>query len=611
MIDKVYYMVMKNFLLIFRNWTSFTLLILGPFFLVIIVGLILGTATYQDVPIGLVGDFSQVQEVVEARFELQEFSTSASCLASIAQSKTVVCVDLSDSGSISIQYDNSKLSVSQTVVGFLTQHIDAASRTLAVDSAQDVFSQIGTLEDFLKSANTSIASFVQQGESVSQNLEVFQSELNKTKQNFEPIYTDLLRLQENATNQTILTVIDTFRSDIIRLQGEVNETKQQVMQMREVVVSQNESFSQIREIQEEKIVELLNFYNENKDKMPSSIRAEFEALQLEQMLEFFDQADFDQVSDALVDSLNRLEQVEELLEQYDRVLLSARLQIPGSITQFDSVIDQASQIFDFIEFSQEQTNQTIYTLEENAQAIVLVQAQLQDIFLSFDEVSNVDVEQLLNPLTAGASPAIEDASPVQLYFPLIISLIILFLSILFSNIIMLNEIYSSAQLRNFILPLQDFFILLSFFLTNLIIILFQIAILVIFMQIRLDVQLLHQIPTIFFVSFFLSAFFILLGMVIAYVTHSKENSILLTTFVSLGFFLFSSFLVSLEMQTRFVSFFVSLNPIVISKEILRKAVLFDLGFFTHLASFFQLLFYVFILAVLLYFVVARHRFRFN
>lgn len=607
MIDRLYHIVVKNFLMIFRNWTSFILLILGPFFLVIIVGLILGSASYNSVAIGIIGESHGLDEIIDSRFILHRFDEMQKCLDNIVSSSTVLCIDFSDESSVNIVYDNSKLMISQGLMGVLTNQLGLTSDSIALESAQAIFSQIASLETFLRSANSSVTTFERSNVLMLENLQNFIQELNETKSNFDPTYQELLSLHDGFDNQSLALIFAKLDSDIEYLQAEIDETKEQVAELREIVQTQNELFTETREIHGDNLKAILDYYNNNKESLPAQVRQEFEALQLERTIALLETSDFDEIAKMLDTTLQRLEEVEVMLDDYVSILRAAQEELPRSFSQLESITDQATQIYDFISFSQEQTSSTISQISANKDSISSVQDQITEVFVSIREFSSLDAGSIINPFTTKSSPFLESVSRVSLYFPVILPLIILFLSVLFSNIIILNEIYSSAQLRNFILPIKDSIILLGFFITNLIIIIFQVMILIIFMHFQLDISLLSHIVSIFAICVLLSGFFILIGMIIAYMTHTKENSILLSTFISIGFFLFSSFLVELEMLSPIVAFFVALNPVVISKEILRQIVLFDIGFFQLWFYFFQILIYVMMLCVILYVVVLKHR----
>ncbi|MFT7616223.1 MAG: hypothetical protein ACI8Y7_001052, partial [Candidatus Woesearchaeota archaeon] len=118
-------------------------------------------------------------------------------------------------------------------------------------------------------------------------------------------------------------------------------------------------------------------------------------------------------------------------------------------------------------------------------------------------------------------PLIQKTATVYLLFPAILPILIIFISILFSNIIVLDEIYSSAQMRNFIMPIHDVFMLLGFYLTNVFVVVFQVSVLLVFAQFQLNIYVFANILSVGFVSMLLSSVFILLGMLLAYVTNSK------------------------------------------------------------------------------------------
>jgi hypothetical protein len=93
-------------------------------------------------------------------------------------------------------------------------------------------------------------------------------------------------------------------------------------------------------------------------------------------------------------------------------------------------------------------------------------------------------------------------------------------------------------------------------------------------------------------------------MLIAVVLKNEQTSILTTTFVVLGFFLFSDAVTPLETMPGLAAFFASRNPFVLASIAFKKIIIFGVGMpgifqeFTYLASYLLAAFFILIIVSL-------------
>jgi ABC-2 type transport system permease protein len=158
-----------------------------------------------------------------------------------------------------------------------------------------------------------------------------------------------------------------------------------------------------------------------------------------------------------------------------------------------------------------------------------------------------------------------------------IAIIVIFISILFANIVTLSEVNSKAFFRNLLAPVNRLTFVFGLVLTTLVIVFFQILVLLLVGQFSFGIDVFTSFGSLALIIVLLSLFFLMLGMIIAILIRSEQSSVLTTTFVALGFFLFSNSVTPIEIMPKIAGFFASANPYVIATTAFRKVLIFGLG----------------------------------
>jgi len=160
-----------------------------------------------------------------------------------------------------------------------------------------------------------------------------------------------------------------------------------------------------------------------------------------------------------------------------------------------------------------------------------------------------------------------------------IVLVVMLIAILLSSTVVMNERKAKAYFRNFITPTDDYMFVIADFITNLIIVIGQLAIIFLianyfFKNALLDVALNFSVAVILIASVF-----ILLGMILGYLFKTQETSTLGSLFVGSVLLFFSNTILPLESVPENIKKIVLFNPFVVSESMLRELLIFklDLG----------------------------------
>lgn len=234
-------------------------------------------------------------------------------------------------------------------------------------------------------------------------------------------------------------------------------------------------------------------------------------------------------------------------------------------------------------------------IEENINSYTILE---EDLDLRIAYISSVEREDILKfrePIKTSKIELFQDFKRISLLAPSFVVLIILFLGLLFSNVLVSQEIFSSAYFRNLISPVNHIFFLLSFFLVSSFLILIQAVFLFIILDLFFGIDIFSNFFSVLFVSLHTIFIFVLIGIILAFLFNSTHISILVTSFVILFFFLLSNTIFPIELMPEIMYNIVSLNPLVISETLYRK-----IFFFGYNLSFFDIfIYYIYIIILTL------------
>jgi len=219
------------------------------------------------------------------------------------------------------------------------------------------------------------------------------------------------------------------------------------------------------------------------------------------------------------------------------------------------------------------------TLEQDKANIASVKASVSKVSESFSTIGVTDPKAIAAPFSTSIKPLTEEKTHLGNLFPAMIVLVVMLIAILLSSTVVMNERKAKAYFRNFITPTDDYMFVIADFITNLIIVIGQLAIIFLianyfFKNALLDVALNFSVAVILIASVF-----ILLGMILGYLFKTQETSTLGSLFVGSVLLFFSNTILPLESVPENIKNIVLFNPFVVSESMLRELLIFklDLG----------------------------------
>ncbi|MBD3249744.1 hypothetical protein GF336_06890 [Candidatus Woesearchaeota archaeon] len=217
-------------------------------------------------------------------------------------------------------------------------------------------------------------------------------------------------------------------------------------------------------------------------------------------------------------------------------------------------------------------------LSSSSQKLDRLQTSLNNIYSSIEGIKVKEAATIVKPITTNIKPVVPEKTYLNYLFPSLIVLVIMFISILLSTTIVMMEKHSPAYFRNFITPTSNFTFILATYLTNVILVAFQLIIIIVISIKFFGAQLIPSLQVIAPGLILVTTLFTLIGMVIGYIFNSEETATLASISTGSVFMFLSNVILPLESMPEYIRNIAEFNPFVIAESILRKAIIFKADF---------------------------------
>ncbi|MBI5002678.1 ABC transporter permease [Candidatus Woesearchaeota archaeon] len=607
-------MIKKNFRVLIRSRSSALVILLGPFFIIFLIGAAFNTSSLHGIRVGVyAAEENEVLDKILKSLEDNDFavtrsSTEEECIDLVKSGGVHLCISFPGSLSeesiareIIFHVDYSKVNLVFTILNVITGEVEDISTDLSVEYTKLLIEQMNATAAQISEKASLISDLSSNAEQMKESLETLSAELSGIEVSSSEfgisdvesyISESSSQIDEFGTiaEETTATgeaLLDDLESYISSFEEELNSQVDQITDFQDTVDEYASlacafDFSSVEGLSFDPCTDLTSV----QDALESAA-SEAEGIS----------SDFDELQEQLDDVRSQLEtaqsQQESVLAAAQTNLDSLQSQLEASSAKIDEISEQKDAIASDIDAM-------IALLDENIATIDAVQQSISEISDSMSSAAIGDAEDIVNPVLTRIKPILEKKSYLDYTMPALIVLVIMFMSILLSSTIVMTEKQSRAYFRNYITPIPDFTFLVSIYLTNIIVVFFQAMILLVIADLAFGVSIFSNFPSILFAILIIGSIFILLGMSIGYLFVSEETSTLASISLSSIFLLFSSFLIPIESLSETIGSIAVYNPFVLSEGVLRQLVIFGNSFFSAGNDVFILLFYVLFLAAVLY-----------
>jgi ABC-type multidrug transport system permease subunit len=600
----------KNFRILLRNISSLLLLIIGPLALILLVGFAYSGEKLHDINIGVISSDYSVLQPAFSNFSsyanIIEYTSSESCVSDLRLYKTHVCLVFSSdfgkaeanssgfvSGKITFYYDNSRKPLSDKVVKGLADYFGVEAEKISIESAKTVFSDIQDFVGYVESKNKDLNTMVDESQGIKLSLIERRERLVKMREEFLPVYQEIKTVQAN---------LDNVSRRLDESYGKYNESYSELNIELRLLRRRLDNFGSLlprselyvyRELGDYRLTDNLSIlllsnvsyynlsgynYTVNLEDMFLNISGLNETLLYSTpvIVNLSTMESFPVMGLASQAGIRAIDEFDIALANFSGTGEEYYNYLNYQKKQFDAAVSLIDDVNLMLNADIEMTEEYIAKIGVAVVRVQETQGELNSTVKLFSRFDPSQAEKLITPFLKEYVPILSGIKNITQAYPGMIAIIVIFISILFANIVTLTEINSKAFYRNLLAPVNKLVFVFGLVMSIITIVFFQIFVLLLVGQLNFGIDVFGVFFGIGVVVTLLSLIFIALGMIIAILIRSEQSSVLTTTFVALGFFLFSDSVTPIEIMPKIAGFFASRNPYVVATLAFKKLIIFGM-----------------------------------
>jgi ABC-type multidrug transport system permease subunit len=215
---------------------------------------------------------------------------------------------------------------------------------------------------------------------------------------------------------------------------------------------------------------------------------------------------------------------------------------------------------------------SVESIEATAEQLGSISRSLDSILAGLSHIKIREAEEIIQPFELKLVSITPASSQLSLLFPQFLGILILFISLLISTMMSSNERHSDAETRQRLTPVFKAVYLLAMYLTNLLILLFQVGIILLITRLFLIQNLSPHLFGLFITVFLASSAFIMLGIFLGQMFSQSHNAVLASVLLTSCLLFLSDIILPLESMPKPFFSINSYNPFVITIFLLRKTI---------------------------------------
>ncbi len=563
-IIKLFHIIIKNIKIVFRSWTTTFLVIIAPLLLILLLGFAFGSNEVHDIKLGLVSDsyrlVSSITTILESNnVDLIQIIDIEECTMMIMRNELHACAAFSDNfriteqgprGTITIYLDNAKLNLIPYLKEYFNEKIGATSEQITLESTEKILEDIEQSVIFMEETKTKLNKFSEDAIIIREQLVTTKTALEQAKEDINRIQSTLMLAQEAGYFDNLNQTTEQFSLDTMQ----INTTLSEMLVSIQLVEQNLQKISNIT------------------DKIGLNLSLGTQEIQA--------------VKIRIIEIQNRLEDYNKKFEEHKKYVEIVPV-----------ILEKIQQTNTFIETMIVETDNNLLLIDSTLEDMEIIADDLDQSITKFSSLDKSQAATLLKPIKTIFTPLLERAEKITLIFPIILVFIISFISILLSNITVLKEVNSPAHFRNFLVPVTSFSFIFGLYITNLLVILFQIGILLLVATWRFNIDIFSMFSQLVIAILLVTTVFILIGMCAGYAIKSQQTAILLSVFIALTSFLFSDVIFPVEIMPELATTLASMNPLVIGERMFRELLYYNIPLVEQMADVILLLIYIGVLSI--------------
>jgi hypothetical protein len=504
----------KDFKIVLRNWQTIVSIMILPFFLMGVIGFVFSSGQDTTISVGLENidlDFIEPIRTVEL-LQVQN------CEEAILSRKVKACIRQTDEKAVTVLIDNTEVNLYPHIISLIQRGFEKSNKNYAVQ-------QIGALQNSLKNQLLSLDDIVIQVQIVDVLFEEQKGEfakikiaLNTTSEEIKVKLTEII-----AFNQAIRNSKTQFDKDKIALENDINLFRVDLIELK----------SSVDQVD---IVKLEEF--------DASVAQEFLSVKTR----------INQAIDALdiiEENLDRNQDMYLLIMNQGASMENATANLLTTFeAQEKAVIDSAARL---------------NIVQNTSQSMIFA---IQGIKNSSTEVLNFSAEGIVNSLTSRFEPLF-DLDIRLLLMPVVIMMVVVFLSLIISSLLGYEELSSKAMIRIELSETRRDLIDFSKLIIILTVVTLNVVLLLLFASASWNIEFGQNFFHIVGYSAMGTLTFACIGLGISYFIRKPFLLFISSTFVALIFIISSGILRPKELLSASRAIFINANPAAMILEGMR------------------------------------------
>jgi len=201
----------KNLKIMFRNWTSLSLLVIAPLVFILIVGYAFSSDAVTGINIGMISEDGETigsfAENVSGFASVRDYESVESCISAMSLHEVHICIEIDainvsgkgikqlPSANVAYYYDNTRKQLSLAIISNLQKFFGLRAEEISIESARSIIEEIQSLVGFITEHKSDIDQIKNESAAIRQDLVERKAKLEKVRENFLPAYTRIKSAQ--------------------------------------------------------------------------------------------------------------------------------------------------------------------------------------------------------------------------------------------------------------------------------------------------------------------------------------------------------------------------------------------------------------------------------
>jgi len=548
---KLFKIIAKNFKILMRSKASAFVVIVGPLLIIGLISLALSNTQDYSLTIGVIshgGDLSDqfISELKEAGYSVIDYDNMDTCVQNVKTQTTNICVGLPENFKVEDgKTNNIKFYVDQSRVNIVETVVSSVSNTLGGQSDEIALSLTQKLLDSINHAH---------------------EELTKEKVAIESIKEKTITIEDNSQ-----TIEDRAKNS--DLSGTANKFSEADTALDNIDLSTDSINNGTDDLLNDLKI-LLNTLDNDPDYQSSS--------KVNKVQDGYDNLDT-LTAEETTSIKNNSQKVKDILN-------NAQTAVSAASEDLSVINDRVAEV-----------NDDISEVQTQAEIIAASVESAQDKINSLEITS---ANSIVSPFSIAINPISSNSNRSTFMFPYFLMLVVLFVGIMLASTLVVMEKKSKAAFRTFMTPTNTTFYIIGRYITNLVIVAGQLLIILLVAVNYLDIPFRENIFTTLLILFLSVSFFLFLGSFIGHVFRKQEGTTIASVSIGSLFLFLSNVVLPVESYPPIIKKIIGANPYMLSSELLKQSMLFNVNISALKGGIFALLVYL-VVAITLVFVAQK------